>query len=73
MKTWKFAIGENACFIVDYWLFIGFICCSYEVHVEEQCRSKGLGKFLLQLLELLCHRLDLQWQGTYNVKQNCVA
>ena len=30
--------------------------CSDEIQLEEHCRSKGLGKFLLQILELLCHR-----------------
>jgi GNAT superfamily N-acetyltransferase len=36
------------------------ICYCYEAQIEKQYRSKGLGKFLLQLLELLCYRLEVE-------------
>lgn len=29
---------------------------SYEIQLEEDCRRKGLGKFLMQILELLAYK-----------------
>ncbi|XP_062518628.1 N-alpha-acetyltransferase 40-like isoform X3 [Corticium candelabrum] len=36
------------------------ICYCNEIQLEEHCRSKGLGKFLLQILELLCHKAKMR-------------
>ena len=31
-------------------------CRSYEIHLSAEVRNKGLGKFLMQILELIAHR-----------------
>ena len=33
---------------------------SYEIHLSEEVRRKGLGKFLMQILELIGHRYIVQ-------------
>lgn len=30
---------------------------SYEIQLESNVRGKGLGKFLMQILEMMAHRL----------------
>ena len=30
---------------------------SYEIQLESNARGKGLGKFLMQILEMMAHRL----------------
>nr|CAG4641399.1 EOG090X0MNC [Eulimnadia texana] len=32
----------------------------YELHLEEECRRKGLGKFMLQILELMAFKAELR-------------
>lgn len=54
---------------VVYW-YVNFICAnlyngwyalmfhSYEIQLEPEVRRKGLGKFLMQILELIGHRCE---------------
>ena len=34
---------------------------SYEIQLESNVRGKGLGKFLMQILEMMAHRLVTDW------------
>ena len=34
---------------------------SYEIQLESNVRGKGLGKFLMQILEMMAHRLVMDW------------
>ena len=45
---------EYLCFIKVMYGFSLFL--SYEIQVESEARGKGLGKFLMQILEMMAHR-----------------
>jgi len=36
-----------------------FVSISYELQLEPECRRKGLGRFLLQVLELMAFKANL--------------
>lgn len=58
--TYLWYIGKP--FLVEFSSSANNICNydSYELQLELECRKKGLGKFMLQILELLAFKASLQ-------------
>ena len=44
---------------------------SYEIHLCTEVRRKGLGKFLMQILELIGHKYVPTYTSTLNILHNC--
>lgn len=42
-----------------YWQLSSSLFLSYEIQMESEARGKGLGKFLMLILEMIAHRLVL--------------
>jgi len=52
-------IGRCICLLARphvVWCISGMSVCSYEVQLCEEVRRKGLGKFLMQILELMAFK-----------------
>ncbi|XP_022330386.2 N-alpha-acetyltransferase 40-like [Crassostrea virginica] len=45
----------------------------YEIQLEEECRRKGLGKFLMQILELLAYKTEMTKVMLTTFKNNKVS
>lgn len=47
--------------------------CSYEIHLCADVRHKGLGKFLMQILELIGHKANMQKLMLTVFKENTIS
>ena len=56
MKAMKLFTGKNYTHAHPCWLLCFDVLHSYEIQLEPEVRRKGLGKFLMQILELIGHR-----------------